>query len=161
NGGNVVLNTDGTYTYDPPAGFTGADHFFYKLTNTGGSSVGDVTITDSDMIWFVKNDAAACTSLAANCGRLSKPFSTLAAFQAATTGASPPPQPNTTTSPYTGVGAYTEGVPLRAGQLLTGQGATASITTISGITLAPFSNPLPATGGTRPSLTTSTAATNA
>ena len=57
-GGNVVLNTNGTFTYDPPAGFTGADHFFYRLTNSGGTSTGDVTVTVSDMIWFVNNDAA-------------------------------------------------------------------------------------------------------
>ena len=81
-GGNVVLDTNGTFIYDPAAGFTGTDHFFYKLTNSGGSSVGDVAVTVGDMIWFVKNDAAACTTIASNCGRLSKPFSTLAALQA-------------------------------------------------------------------------------
>src|SRR5919204_6605325 len=161
NGGNVVLNTNGTFTYDPPAGFTGTDHFFYRLTNSGGTSVGDVSITISSMIWFVKNDAAACTALASNCGRLSKPFSTLAAFQAINTGAAPNAQDNQTIFLYTGSGAYTGGVTLRNGQILIGQGAGASITTISGITLAPFSNSLPATGGTRPSLTTSTASTNA
>ena len=36
-GGSVVLSTDGTFTYDPPAGFTGTDHFFYKLTNTAAT----------------------------------------------------------------------------------------------------------------------------
>jgi VCBS repeat-containing protein len=160
-GGSAVLSANGTFTYDPAAGFTGSDHFFYKLTNSGGSSVGDVSITVGGMIWFVKNDAAACTTLASNCGRLSKPFSSLAAFQAVNGGAAPNPQNGNTIFLYTGSGAYTGGVTLSDGQLLIGQGAGASITTISGITLAPFSNPLPATGGTRPSLTTTTAATNA
>src|SRR5262249_58859076 len=160
-GGSVVLNTSGTFTYDPPAGFTGTDHFFYKLTNSGGSSVGDVSITVSDMIWFIKNDAAACTTLAAGCGRLSHPFSTLAAFQAVNSGAAPNPQNGNTIFVYSGSGAYTEGVTLRNSQLLIGQGAGASIVTISGITLAPFSNTLPSTGGTPPSLTTSAASTNA
>ena len=64
-GGNVVLNTNGTFTYNPPAGFTGADHFFYRLTNGGGTSTGDVTITAADMIWFIDNTAPACTTLAA------------------------------------------------------------------------------------------------
>jgi hypothetical protein len=50
---------------------------------------------------------------------------------------------------------------MRDGQILIGQGAGASITAISGITLAPFSATLPATGGTRPSLTTSAGTTNA
>ncbi|MGH3010856.1 MAG: beta strand repeat-containing protein [Gaiellaceae bacterium] len=160
-GGNVVLNTNGTFTYNPPPGVTGTDHFFYRLTNSAGSSVGDVSITIGDMIWFVENDAAACTALAAGCGRLSSPFSTLAAFQAVNSGAAPNPQPGDTVFLHTGSGAYTGGVALRDEQPLIGQGAGASIATISGITLAPFSNPLPATGGAHPSLTTSAAATNA
>ncbi len=160
-GGNVVLNTNGTFTYDPPPGFTGADHFFYRLTNSGGTSVGDVTVTVSDMIWFVDNQAAACTTLAAGCGRLANPFSTLAAFQAVNSGAAPNAQPGQTIFIYSGSGPYTQGVTLRDNQLLIGQGAGAGITTISGITLAPFSKPLPATGGARPTLATTAAATNA
>src|SRR5262249_11421779 len=123
NGGNVVLNTDGTFTYDPSAGFTGTDHFFYKLTNTGGSSVGDVSITVGDMIWFVKTGAAVCTTLASNCGRLSKPFSTLAAFQAVNSGAAPSPQNGNTVFLYTGSGAYPPGITLPGGQILIGQAA--------------------------------------
>ena len=160
-GGNVVLNTNGTFTYDPPPGFTGADHFFYRLTNSGGTSVGDVTVTVSDMIWFVDNQAAACTTLAAGCGRLANPFSTLAAFQAVNSGAAPNAQPGQTIFIYSGSGPYTQGVTLRDNQLLIGQGAGAGITTISGITLAPLSKPLPATGGARPTLATTAAATNA
>src|SRR5262249_28983410 len=77
-GANVVLNADGTFTYNPPAGFTGAtDHFFYKLTNGGGTSVGDVSIAVSDAIWFIDNSLAS-----AGDGRLSSPFNTLAAFAA-------------------------------------------------------------------------------
>jgi hypothetical protein len=160
-GGAVVLNTNGTFTYNPPAGFTGADHFFYRLTNQGGTSTGDVTITASDMIWFVDNTAPACTTLAGNCGRLANPFSTLAAFAAVNTGAAPNPQPGHTVFVYSGSGNYVNGVTLLNNQRLIGQGAGESIAAISGITLAPFSNPLPATGGTRPTFTTTTAATNA
>ena len=47
NGGTVVLAADGTFTYDPAAGFTGPDTFFYRLTNAAGSDVGQVTITVS------------------------------------------------------------------------------------------------------------------
>lgn len=33
NGGTVVLNNDGSFTYSPPAGFTGTDNFIYILTD--------------------------------------------------------------------------------------------------------------------------------
>ncbi|HEX5706096.1 MAG TPA: Ig-like domain-containing protein, partial [Pyrinomonadaceae bacterium] len=33
-GGTVTLNADGSFTYDPPAGFEGADTFTYTATNT-------------------------------------------------------------------------------------------------------------------------------
>jgi VCBS repeat-containing protein len=160
-GGDVVLNTDGTFTYDPSAGFTGTDHFFYKLTNSGGSSTGDVSITVSNMIWFIDNNTSSCGSIAANCGRLTKPFSALSAFDAANSGAAPNPQDGDAIFIYSALDPYGGGVTLRNGQQLIGQGAGASITSISGITLAPFSGPLPATGGTRPSLITSAASTNA
>src|SRR4029077_13737808 len=53
-GGSATPNTPtGTFTYNPPAGFTGGgDTFFYRLTNSGGTSTGQVTITVNDMIWF-------------------------------------------------------------------------------------------------------------
>jgi len=160
-GGSVVVNADGTFTYNPPAGFTGTDHFFYRLANGSDSDVGDVSITVNDMIWFVDNDAAGCTTLASGCGRLTDPFSTLAAFQTVNSGAAPNPQPGDTVFIHSGASPYLNGVTLRDDQSLIGQGAGASIETISGITLAPFSSPLPATSGTRPSLTTATATTNA
>ena len=35
-GGAVVLNTDGSFTYTPPAGFLGQDSFDYSIVDTGG-----------------------------------------------------------------------------------------------------------------------------
>ncbi len=52
-GGTVTVNADGSFTYNPPANFTGADTFTYTLQNVTGSSVGTVTITVSDRILFV------------------------------------------------------------------------------------------------------------
>jgi hypothetical protein len=34
--GNVVVDTDGTYTYTPNAGFSGADTFYYKVCDIDG-----------------------------------------------------------------------------------------------------------------------------
>lgn len=43
-GGSVVLNATGAFTYTPRSGFNGADTFRYVLRNTGGSSTATVTI---------------------------------------------------------------------------------------------------------------------
>ena len=76
---NVTISTDGTFTYDPPVGFTGTDTFTYTATTTTGkTAVGTAHITVSGVIWFINNNVGACTS---NCdGRLSHPFQTLGAF---------------------------------------------------------------------------------
>ena len=45
-GGSVVDNFDGTYVYDPPAGYTGPDTFTYEITDIDGDSdTAVVTIT--------------------------------------------------------------------------------------------------------------------
>ncbi len=51
-GGTVTLNTDGSFTYDPLAGFTGSDSFTYTATNVNGSDTGTVTITVSDAMYI-------------------------------------------------------------------------------------------------------------
>lgn len=141
-GGTLTVQSDGSFTYDPPAGFNGADTFKYTLSYLSQTTVGTVTITVSDMIWFVNNNPGACTT---GCdGRLSHPFQTLGAFQAANSGPAPAPQPNHSIFLYESAVDYVGPVTLRAGQRLIGQDATASLPTISGVTPAPFSAPLPA-----------------
>src|ERR1044071_5225511 len=80
-GGSVNMNTaTGTFTYNPPRGFEGADSFNYTITTAGGSDVGTVVITVTDMVWFINNTPGACAS---NCdGRLTNPYTNLAAFEA-------------------------------------------------------------------------------
>jgi methionine-rich copper-binding protein CopC len=161
-GGNVTMNTStGRFTYNPPPGYTGADTFNYTISNAAGSDVGTVTINISDMIWFIKNDATSCTtvSAAAGCGRLTNPLSTLAAFEAANGTADVPlsniynPQAGDNIFIYTGAGNYTAPLTLENTQRVIGQGATSSILSLTGISLAPDSDALPATGGTAPTIT--------
>ncbi len=38
-GGSITLNTDGSFTYNPPAGYTGGDSFKYILQNANGTSL--------------------------------------------------------------------------------------------------------------------------
>lgn len=151
NGGNVSVNADGSFTYNPPPGFEGTDSFNYTVTDShGGTSTGTVTITVSGMIWFVNSAAAPGGD-----GRLTSPYNCLTGagcyFPAA------PDDPGDNIFLYSG--AYTGGVTLLANQKLIGQGATNSLAVIAGITPAPNSDPLPSTGGADPVITTALAAT--
>ncbi|NEP13111.1 MAG: hypothetical protein F6K14_23480, partial [Symploca sp. SIO2C1] len=151
NGGVVLLNADGTFTYDPAAGFDGTDSFFYTLSNAGGSDVAEVEFTVDDVIWFIDNSAAGST----NEGTLDNPFTSLAAFDTANDGVGNNPEAGDNIFLYSGSGNYTGGVTLLDNQTLIGQGATGtSLEALLGITLAPFSSSsLPSIGGTDPVIT--------
>lgn len=137
--GSYSLNADGTFTYDPAAGFTGNDTFEYTLKNAddlSANETGTVTITVSGLIYFVNSAAAA-----GGTGTLQSPFKNLADIS------------GTNGNPlFIYSGAYTGAHSLAANQKLIGQGAAESLTLILSLTVPPFSNPLPATGGTRPTI---------
>ncbi len=143
NGGNVTLNADGSFTYNPPPGFEGNDTFSYTLTNSEGSNNATVSITVSGMIWFV-NSAATCPCD----GRLTNPFTDLTGAGNFDAVANDDPGDNI----FLYSGSYTGGLTLLNNQRMIGQGAGASLASITGITSPPFSDSLPATGGTRPTV---------
>jgi hypothetical protein len=141
NGGNVAMNADGSFTYNPPAGFEGSDTFNYTLTNAAGSNSGTVTITVSGMIWFINNNPGACVS---SCdGRLTNPFTTLGAFAAVNNGAGNNPAANDNIFLYESAVDYVGPVTLLSGQRFIGQDATASLSAITGLTPPTYSDPLP------------------
>ena len=154
-GGQVTINANGSFTYNPPPGFEGSDTFTYTLGNgTGLTNTATVTITVSGMIWFVQTGAAAGD------GRLGTPFNCFVG----TTCFDDSVLDQAGDNIFLYSGAYTGGQTLLANQRLIGQGATAALAgpgSITGITIPPFSNPLPATGGVRPTMTTTVAATSA
>jgi hypothetical protein len=77
-GASVTVNPDGTFTYLPPAGFTGDDTFTYTVSDDHGHTVpGTVTIHVTKRVLYVKNDGGGST------GRVDSPYATLAAAQAA------------------------------------------------------------------------------
>ena len=152
-GGSVNMNTaTGTFTYNPPRGFEGPDSFNYTISNAGGSDVGTVVITVSDMVWFINNAPGACVS---DCdGRLTNPYTSLAAFEADNGSAGlGNPEAGDQIFIYSGTGDYTAPLTLENNQRVIGQGATSSIETLAGITFAPSSDPTPSTGGTNPTIT--------
>jgi hypothetical protein len=146
-GGTVTVNADGSFSYLPPPGFEGADSFAYTLTNSAGSDTATVTITVSGMIWFV--DVAAPPG---GDGRLggTTPFNCLVGpgcFSAVAAD-------QTGDTIFLFSGSYTGGLTLLNDQRLIGQGASASLATITGLTPPPGSLPLPDTGGVNPVITT-------
>ena len=143
NGGDVAVNADGSFTYNPAPGFEGSDSFTYTLTNSEGSNNATVSITVSGMIWFV-NAAATCPCD----GRLTNPFVDLTGAGSFDAVAADDPGDNI----FMYSGAYTGGLTLLNTQRLIGQGAGASLASITGITSPPHSDPLPATGGARPTV---------
>lgn len=142
-GGAVTVNLDGSFSYNPPAGYEGADTFTYTITDDeGDTDTGIVTITISGMIWFINNNPAACSS--ACDGRLTNPFTSLGAFQAVNDGVGNNPAANDNIFLYESATNYTGPVTLLNGQRLIGQDATSSLAALTGLTPPAGSDPLPA-----------------
>jgi methionine-rich copper-binding protein CopC len=158
-GGVVTLSgATGTFTYNPPVGYEGTDSFTYTISNSAGSDTATVTLTVAGMLWFINGSASACTTIAAGCGRLSTPFSTLAAFNAvdggATTNGSDVVDPEAGDHVFLYTGTYAGGLTPESSQRIIGQGASTTLATLSGITPATDSATLPTTGGTKPTINT-------
>jgi VCBS repeat-containing protein len=121
NGGAVTVNPDGSFNYEPPAGFTGADSFSYTLTDANGETdTATVTITVGPaQIWFIDNAAVG----SANLGTQADPFTSLASFNAAQ-GTIGGPDTGDTIYLREGTGTYAEadGINLLNGQTLVGGG---------------------------------------
>jgi hypothetical protein len=80
-GAAVTVNSNGTFTYTPPVGFTGTDTFTYSVSDGSASSNATVSIlVKSPRVWYVKNDAPALGS-----GRSIDPFTQLSSAQSSAT----------------------------------------------------------------------------
>src|SRR5712692_662009 len=155
---NVTINADGSFSYNPPVGFQGSDTFNYTVNDpTGKTGTGTVTLTVSGMIWFINNNAAACTTLtlASGCGRLTNPFSTLAAFQGFNDNGAGHPKNNDNIFIYESLSNYIGPVTLLSGQRLFGQDSNTSLQTLTGLTPQSYSDALPTmnTGGNATTIT--------
>lgn len=146
-GASINLAADGSFTYIPAAGFTGTDTIQYIIENRVKKDTGILSINVSNMVWFIKNDYTGTTSD----GRLNTPFKTIAAFQAINGGSSA--SANTTNAGhnifvYESATTYTDAIILRNNQRLIGQDASASLASITGITVPTYSFALPAVNPT-------------
>ncbi|MDR7208665.1 Ig-like domain-containing protein [Flavobacterium piscis] len=135
--GTVALAANGSFTYNSNAGYSGTDSFTYTLTSgSGKTNIGTVDITVSAPIYFVNSSVVTSGN-----GTLSSPFKAVQDVPVSTTAS---------IFVYTGTGSSGTSLTLSNNQKLIGQGATASLTSILGITVPAYSNALPSTGGTNP-----------
>jgi Bacterial Ig domain len=119
-GASVTVNSDGTFTYVPPAGATGSDTFTYSVTDGADTVTRTVTIHFLGRVWYVKNDADS-----GGLGRSTDPFNTLAAAQGASAA-------NDTNFVYGGdltTNGQAAGITLQAGQKLYGEAYGLTINT--------------------------------
>ncbi|MBK8501166.1 MAG: hypothetical protein IPL46_02595 [Saprospiraceae bacterium] len=154
NGGSATISANGSFGYTPPPGFIGTDAFDYTLNDGNdvdgagpipGIDVGTVTITVSNLIWFIDNSSVAATSD----GRRNSPFKSLADFNSGSTAVG-----NVIYIEHTGAN-YSSGIVLADTERLFGEGHTggANLSNVLPFTLAIHSVVLPAINGTRPVVT--------
>ena len=145
NGGDFVMAADGSFTYDPPAGFEGNDSFTYEIMDTDANlDSATVTIEVREKIWFVDRDAVCPCD-----GRIGSPFDDLA-VTANSFGLNAGDDAYDTIFVHDSVTPYTGGLVLDFSQILIGDGSSSDLATISGIVLPPHSRPLPVFSGVDP-----------
>jgi hypothetical protein len=101
--GSVKLNSDGSFDYEPPPGFEGADAFTYEVSDGTLTDFNTVTINISGMVWFVQNGVSSL-----NRGTFTNPFTSIGSFNAANTGTAPNAEAGDFISLRTGTGTYNE-----------------------------------------------------
>jgi uncharacterized repeat protein (TIGR01451 family) len=146
NGGDVDLATDGSFTYNPPAGFNGNDTFNYTIQDTDANTdTATVTLVVSGLIWFV--DATATSPFD---GRLSNPFNDLAVTaNSFNLNAADSAGDNI----FVADGSYNGGLTLLNNQKLIGDGSSSDLATVTGLSLPAHSTSLPTFSGTDPVVT--------
>ncbi|MCB1609201.1 MAG: Ig-like domain-containing protein, partial [Xanthomonadales bacterium] len=147
-GGRVVLATDGSFSYGPPAGLvdnalpTPEDSFCYTLT---GGSIGIVglNIALTELVWFVDNNYLGANG--ASDGTQARPFTAIAGAYSVDTV-------NDTIHVASSATPYgNPGFALENGERLIGAGSGSDLETITGIVPVAGSS-FPALGGSAPTL---------
>jgi VCBS repeat-containing protein len=125
--GTVVPNGDGTFTFTPATGFSGAATFTYTVADAdGGTDSGTVTLNVTDPVWYVNN---AIGSDVTGDGSYARPFATMAPLS---TGGSADVLDNANDTIFVyNAGTYSSGIVLEAGQKLFGDGHAFSVNGIA------------------------------
>lgn len=133
-GGTVTIAADGSFTYQSPLGFEGADLFNYTLNDGLVSLVASAAITVNEVVWFIDSAAAPGGS-----GRFEAPFKTVAAFNAIQGLGPTPAQADDFIHLFARGSSYAGSFTLLAGQRLqgTGEALVVGATTIDPATTPP------------------------
>jgi len=130
-GAFVQMETDGTFKYVPPPGYSDTtDSFEYVVQDLNGNiTTGEVNIVLNDTVWYVDNTDIKTGNLGT--GTSLDPFTSLNIFW----GEDRPDSPNDTIYIRSGVGTYQSGderqeLQLLIGQKLVGEGAALIINDI-------------------------------
>jgi uncharacterized repeat protein (TIGR01451 family) len=138
-GGTASMNADGSFTYRPPAGYDGSDSFNYTISDGTSTSTATVTFVISGMIWFIDSSKSNGN------GTMQSPFNSLTAFNGINNAGTNHAKSGDLIFLYSSASAYTGTVVLQNSQLLIGQGATATLSSILGATPPSFSANFPQT----------------
>ena len=113
--GTVEMKADGSFYYNPPVNFIGADVFVYTAKdNMGGSYMSPVKIdVTGPPIWFVDGS----NIVGANLGTFEDPFKSISDFNSSSS-----PDVNDYISVASGMFSESNGFDLQNGQTLIGQG---------------------------------------
>ena len=107
-GGSVSMNSNGTFAYTPPVGFTGSDSFTFQVSDGFTSTSGTATITVANRVWYVNDNNGSNGN-----GTSTSPFNTLAPVNGASASGD-------FIFLYGGP-TYSGGITLKASQTLVGQ----------------------------------------
>ncbi len=144
--GVATVNPNGTFTFAPTPGFEGAASITYKVSNGFGDGPGNATValTVGEPIWFVNASATNGN------GTLPSPFNCLTGAGCLSAAAH---DVNDRIFLYSG--GYTGGFTLQNGERLIGQGATATLSSVAGLTWPADAETEPGTNGAAPTITSS------
>lgn len=141
-GGRVVLNADGTFRYLPDAGDTNTSAtFFYTITG-GDTAQVTLSLQNTELVWFVDDNAAGTTCTGSNAGTQACPLATLTGAAAVDTASD---------TLFIIQGSYTCGVTLETSERVIGDGSSSDLPTLTGITPVSGSS-FPTFSGTDPTL---------
>jgi uncharacterized repeat protein (TIGR01451 family) len=146
-GGNVSVNANGSFSYNPPPGYEGPDSFTYTVTDpTGKTDTATASFTVSDVVWFIDNAAAAGGD-----GRLTNPYNSLASVS----NGGDLDEPFDVIFVHEGNAPYGGGIVLENNQRLVGQGTSLDAA------LATFGITVPLHSDARPAATSAPTLSNA
>ena len=137
--GDVTVQANGSFVYEPDAGNLAPDSFTYEAD---GADTATVNLTfGTDVVWFIDSTPSG----AGDVGTLSDPFDTISGYNGSAAAASQ--------GVFFATGSYNGTLLLKNNSIVIGEGTTGPTAVLLGVTEPTDSRTLPTVGGTAPSIT--------